>query len=128
MTGRIQSSNPNPIRHVVASRSPGSSTGVPEKLLEIANTTGGEQSLTTFASTPAKKCPPAPPPRPVSVQANDDDGWGSDFDDVCYTAEEQGEFDARFQREDGQIAAAQRNWWGESVTPRFSSGGGGMPR
>ncbi len=41
--------------------------------------------------------------RPTSA-GGDDEGWGSDFDDVSWTQEEQDYFDARFRWEDRQMA------------------------
>lgn len=47
----------------------------------------------------------------------DDDGWGSDFDDVCYTPQEQAWFDVRFELEERQIAATHKRWLAEMAKP-----------
>ncbi|WP_282297754.1 hypothetical protein [Stenotrophomonas sp. PS02289] len=39
---------------------------------------------------------------------SDDEGWGSDFDDVSWTKEEQDYFDARFDWEDRKMAGVER--------------------
>ncbi|WP_141739114.1 MULTISPECIES: hypothetical protein [Stenotrophomonas] len=54
--------------------------------------------------------------------------WDSDFKDVAYTEAEMAWFNARFRREDAEIAEAQRHWWPESATARTQPYGDQAPR
>lgn len=54
--------------------------------------------------------------RPDFEATEEDNGWGSDFDDVSYTPQERAAFDARFEREEKQIREAQEHWWPKSDT------------
>lgn len=64
-----------------------------------------------------QRCTPAATAAPPAASVADDDGWGSDFDDVCYTPQEQAWFDVRFELEERQIAAAHNRWLAEMAKP-----------
>jgi hypothetical protein len=94
------------------------------------------------SNTHATRKPPPVPPRPPKPDsagsqlssvsngpvASAGYDWDSDFKDVAYTEAEMAWFNARFRREDAEIAEAQRHWWPEFATAHAQLYGDQAPR